>query len=63
MMQAYGDLYQPLIELPGWTLVFRPQFFPSVMGFEELTIVKEIDALKKARIEGRGIHDTCLMQK
>ena len=50
MMQAHGHLDQPLKESPRRPLLVRPQVFPDLMSFVELTFIEVLNALDVTRI-------------
>jgi len=50
MVQANGDLNQPLKELARGPLVVGPEFLPNVMRLEELALIKKTDPRKIAGV-------------
>src|SRR5262245_30664680 len=46
VVQADGDLDQPLVELPRRALVIDPQLFPNFVRFVEVALVEVLDALQ-----------------
>src|SRR5262245_43013163 len=46
MKQRNRRLNQPLIKLPRWPPVFRPQLLPRLMALEEIALIEMLDSFQ-----------------
>src|SRR5687768_5298300 len=58
MMEANGDLDEPLVELPVGAAVVGPELFPDFVRFEEVADVEVLDAFQIPRVVGFVGHGT-----
>jgi hypothetical protein len=60
VMQAHGDLNQPLIERTRWITTLHPEIFPNLVRLEEILLVEPTDSLQISRIVTIFLHEFCL---